>query len=101
MDGLTTQLFYDGGNVVILEEADGGDARSSDCEAGVSVLQSDPPECENRDVGEACFVERLETGGRRIFFFKDGAEHGEGCGAGRGFDYFCRRVTGDRDQGCW
>ena len=43
--------------------------------------------------------EVLEAGGAGTFFLEDWGEDGEGCGVGGGLGYFCRRVTGDCDQG--
>src|ERR1700722_2980892 len=57
-DNLTTELFHDAGDVVVLKQADGRDARSSGCEAGTGILQRDSSQGENRNVGEAGFPQK-------------------------------------------
>ena len=98
---LATQLFHDCGNVIVLEEADGGNPRGSCGETGMGIRERDPSQGQHRDVRAACFVQKGEAGGRRVFFFEDGSEDGEGSGAGRSFGYLSWRVTGNSDQRIW
>ena len=82
MDGLTAQLFHHGGDVVVLKEADGRDAGGSSFEAGVSIGNRDTAQCQDWNIREACFAEKLKARGMRISFFEDGGEDREVCGAG-------------------
>jgi len=82
--GLTAQLFDDGGNFVVLKEADGCDAGGSGFEAGVSISNCDTAQCQDWKIREACFAEKLKACGMRIWFFEDGGEDREVCGADGG-----------------
>lgn len=93
------QTLCNFGNVVLLEEADGGDAGGPGCQAGVGIIQSNSTQRQDWDVRLAGFVEKVETRGAGVFFFEYRGEDGEGCGAGGGLGYFCRGVAGDCDQG--
>jgi len=91
----------DFGEVVFLEEADGGDAGCAGAETGFSVQQSDASQGEHWDIGTAGLAESFEAGRNgsgRVFFFEDGSEDGQVCTVGGGLNYFFRRVTGDGDQ---
>ncbi len=49
------------------------------CRQEFSVLQSDSPQCENRNFAATGLVKSVETfwgGSRRILFFEDGGEEG-------------------------
>ena len=67
-----TQMFYNRCNVVVLEEANGGDARSSCSETGMGIREHDPPQCQYRDVGAACLAQKVEARRSRLFFSKTG-----------------------------
>ena len=89
-----------GGDVVFLEEADGGDAGSSGLQAGSGVLQSDSSECEHWDFGAAGLAESGKAFGggfRGVFLFEDGSEEGQVGAVGGGLGDFFRGVTGDGD----
>lgn len=98
MDRLVAQLLYDRGNVVVLEEADGGDARGPSLEAGVGVLKRDSAQSQNWDSCLACFPEKRQTGSPRALFLKYWTEDGEGCSLRFSLRHFCWRVAGDRDD---
>ena len=80
---LTAQLFHYRGDVVLLEEANGSDTGGSYGETGMGIRERDPSQGQHRDVGAACFVQKVEARGRRVFLFEDGGEGGEVCVAGR------------------
>ena len=91
----TAKVFYDGRNIVSLEETNPGDAGGSGGEAGVGVCQRNSAESEHRDVLHACFPESTEACRLRVLFLENRTEHGEArvlcCGSG----CFWWRVTGD------
>jgi hypothetical protein len=69
----------DGGDVVFLEEADGGDSGCAGVQAGRGVLQSDASQREGWDLRAAGLAEILESGrggSGGVFFFEDGGEQG-------------------------
>ena len=82
-------MLHDLGNVVVLEEADGGDAGGSCCETGMGIRESDPAQGQHRDVCAAGFVQSVRPAGVRVFFFEDRGEDGEGGVVGCGLGYFC------------
>lgn len=87
-----------GGDVVFLEEADGGDARGTGFEAGVRMPYGYAAQCEDWDMGMAGLAEGFEAGGngfRRVFFFEDRGKDGEGGRVCSGFVYFFWRVARD------
>ena len=88
-------------NVVVLKEADGGDAGGSVCEAGWGVGECDSSEGQDRDFGFAGFAECGQASWACIFFFEDWSEDGERRTVGGGPDYFFRGVTGDCDLRFW
>jgi hypothetical protein len=91
----------DGGDVVFLEEADGGDASGTGFEAGLRIPYGYAAQCENWDRGMAGLAEGYEAGGSgcgRVFFFEDRGEDGEGGCVCGGFVHFFRGVTRDCDQ---
>ena len=74
---MTAQRAHDCGDVIFLEEADGGDAGCSGAQAGFGVLQSYSSECENRDFRAAGLAESVEAGGMApgaSFFSNTGAK---------------------------
>jgi len=81
MDGLTAaQLADDIGDIVFLEEANGGDAGGSDLEAGWRVLERDASERENGNFVLAGLAKRLQSGCLRAgnsSFFENWGEEGE------------------------
>jgi hypothetical protein len=88
---MTAQRAHDCGDVIFLEEADGGDAGCSGAQAGFGVLQSYPSECENRDFGAAGLAESVEAGGSSsgcVPFFEQGSEDGESGAICGGLGYF-------------
>jgi hypothetical protein len=99
---MAAQPADDCGDVVFLEEADGGDAGCSGLQAGFGILQSDPSEGEDGDFGATGLAESVEAfraGSGGIFFFEDGGEEGHVRAAGCGLDDFFWGVTGDGDPG--
>jgi hypothetical protein len=92
-------LFHDFGNVVVLEEADGGDACGSCGHARVSIVSSDSAQGQDWDLCDAGVLKSEQACGLRAFFFEDWGEDGEGCVGGSGLGYFRWRVTRDSDQG--
>ncbi len=92
------QALHHFGDVVVLEEADGGDSGGSCGEAGVSVGQSNTAQGEDWDVWFARSFQCNEPCGACFFLLEDGGEDGEGCVVGGGLSHFFWRVTGDCDQ---
>jgi hypothetical protein len=91
----------EGGDVVFLKEADGGDSGGTGCEAGVGILQSYSAQGEDGDWCAAGFTEFVESCGCCVggmLFFEDWGEDGESGLAGGGLSYFLWRVTGDGYQ---
>ncbi len=80
MDKLeAAQPANDGGEIVLLEETDCGDAGGSRCEAGCGVFESDTSEREDGDFVCAGLAERFEAlrlRARSIYLFEDGSEEG-------------------------
>ena len=89
MDRLAAQLFHDCGDLVVLEEADGGDTGGSGCEAGMNVRWRDPAKGEDWNGYLASFAEKFQARGAGVPFFEDGSEDCEGRGAGGGALNFC------------
>jgi hypothetical protein len=75
-------LLHDCGNLVVLKEANGGDAGGSSCEAGVNIRRRDPAKGEDWDGCLASFAQKIQARGLGVSFFEDGSEDGEGRGAG-------------------
>lgn len=96
---LAAQLFRNFVNVIVLKEADGGDAGGSCGKTGMGIRECDPSQGQHWDVRQACFLQKLEARGRCVFLFEDRGEDGERCGVGGSAGYFCWRVTGDSDHG--
>ena len=98
-DNLTSaQGADDGGDVVFLEEADGRDSGCSGLQAGAGVLQSDSPECEDRNFGAAGLTESVEAfwaGSGGIFLFEDGSEESQVSAVCGSLGDFFWGVTGD------
>ncbi len=90
---LTSQLFYDRDNVVVLEKADSGNTGCPGLEAGVRVRQRDSPKGQNRDVLLAGVPKKFQAGRMRLFFFEDWREDREGRVGSGCLGYFCRGVT--------
>jgi hypothetical protein len=91
----------DGGDVIFLEEADGGDAGGSGLQAGFGILQSDSTQGDNRDAGAAGLAQRFGSLGKcagGVFLFEDWGEDGQICAVGGGLGDFFWGVTRDRDQ---
>jgi hypothetical protein len=91
-------MLHDSGNVVFLEEADGGNAGSSGFEARTGIGEGDAAESEDWDFHLAGLVEHREARGLRggaVFFLEHGSEYGEGCAVGGGLSCFRWGVTGD------
>ena len=98
------------GDIVLLKEADRGDASGSGGKARLGVRESDAAEGEDWDVCLAGLFEHRQAGGANgwgVFLFKHWCEDGEGRAFGRGLDDLCRGVAGDsyersfsRDLGC-
>ena len=89
---------HNSGNVVFLEEADGGDAGSPGFEARVGIGEGDSAESEDWDFYLAGFVQHREARGLfggDVFFLEDGSKDGEGCAVGGGLGCFRWGVTGD------
>jgi len=79
------QLADDRGDVVFLEEADGGDAGGAGVEARWRIPQRYSSKGEHWNFGVAGLAKGFEacgSGSGRIFFFEDGGEDGEGGLAG-------------------
>ena len=92
----------DGGDVVFLEEADGGDAGGAGLQAGMSILQRYSSESEDWNFCATGLAEGFEAGGSGsgcVYFFEDGGEDGEDCLGGSGLGDLFWGVTGDGDQG--
>jgi len=85
-------MLYDGGDVVFLEETDGGDAGGSGFEARARIGEGDSAESQDSDVRLAGPLQHREASGVRgagVLFFEDGSEDGKGCAVGGGLGYFC------------
>jgi hypothetical protein len=91
-------LFYDRGDVVVLEEADGSDAGGSGGEAGLSILQSDSAQGEDWDVRIARLLECEEARGACVFLFENRGEYCKRRAGVGGLGYFSWGVTGNSDQ---
>lgn len=81
------------GDIVFLEDPDGGDAGCAGVQAGLGVLQSYSTQCEYWDFGAAGLVKRFETGrggSGGVLFFEDWSEKGDGGAVGGGLGYFFR-----------
>ena len=71
---------HDFGDVILLEQADGCDARGAGSEAGGGVIQVYPSQREDRDREEAGAAENIEASGTRIFsisFFENRGKESE------------------------
>ena len=75
---LAAEFADDGGDVVFLEEADGGDASCAGFEAGFGILQGHSSEGENGDLSAAGLAEGFEALGIGSGFFEDWGEDYEG-----------------------
>lgn len=102
LSGSRVQFADDGGDVIFLEEADGGDAGGAGLQAEMSILQRYSSEGEDWNLGATGLAEGFETSGCGsgcVFFFEDGGEDGEGGLSGSGLSDLFWGVTGDCDQG--
>jgi hypothetical protein len=98
------QALHNFGDVVFLEEADGGDAGGSGGQAGMGVREGNAAEGDDWDVRFAGLAKRSEArglGAGNVLLLENWGEDGEGCRLGGGLDYFCWGVTGDGDQRIW
>ena len=91
-------MVHDGGDVVVLEETDGGDTGGSGCETGGGIFWSDSSQGEHRNVCGAGLAQPDQACGVSAFLFENWSEDGEGRIAGCGLGYFCWGVTRDCDQ---
>ncbi len=98
MDRLTAQSLGHPGDIVFLEQANGGDAGGSGFETRRGVFQVDSTEGEHRNRGAAGLCEQSQTGGScsgQIFFLEDGSKDGEARTGLCGLRNFFQRVAGD------
>ena len=101
MDGLASQTLHHFRNVVLLKEADGGNASRARIEAGASVIERDTTQGKHGNRLPASFTQPVEAGGARlrgILLFEDWSKHREVSSLGACTSDIGDGMASDADQ---
>lgn len=97
-------MLSDGGDIVFLEEADGGNTGGAGCKTEFGILHVYSAECENGNFRMTGLAEGVETGGLRFgrgLFFEYRGEESQGGLVGGGMVDFFWGMTRDGDGRRW